>query len=828
MKRNNVVFTILAMLWFAVEGQSYPGSGNAPDMLKIGVLSGKVKDVTTGNFVEYTTVSLYRQKDSTLVTGTITKPDGSFILNELPFGMFYLDASFVGYKTTRLTKIVLSPKTPVVDIGTITIEPSATALEAVEVVGNRPAIEYKIDKKVIAVDQSIVASGGTAVDVLENVPSVQVDVEGNVSLRGSSNFTVLIDGKPSVLKGSEALQQFPAASIENIEIITNPSAKYDPEGSGGIINIIMKKQKQSGISGIVNASVSTNGSYGGNFLINLRKNKMNYFLGGNYNIRKFGNTMFSDIRKFHDDTTGYEINHATGEFDRNGMEIRGGIDYNLSPQSTLSLSGSYNERVFGRTALTDKEKYSAPTAGEDIYSLNNSDFEVHRNYYELNLDFQQKFNDSGHQLLTSLRYTDEYSNEINNLRIDTTDQFGIITGIDPYLEHTREWGDETEFRAKVDYTLPINENSKFEAGYQADYEKSTEDYRFETYLSEANYWQENLNRRNDGIFSEAIHSLYAIYSNSTKFIDYQLGLRTEYDDRLLKQELLNRNYPFTKWDLFPSVHLSRKLPKDFQVQASYSRRIERPRQRYLDPFEVYVDPDNVRVGNPALEPEYVNSYELNMQKSLKGQGFVSLETFHRQTVNLISRFRRLRPDNIMENTFENINKDFSTGIEIMANVPLAKWWIFNASLSMFDYRIRGDVSSNVIDENTFSWNARANSMFRFKWGLQAQITGFYNAPSITPQGTREGFFFTNIGIRQDLLKRKLTLALQARDLFGSSKFRFTSSGPNFTSVNEFKRESQIITLALTYRINNYKQKNRKNGDQNMNEIEFNSDGGDIY
>ena len=820
------LFTVLSISVGAQLNQRRPDLSNLP---KEGVLTGKVKDLISEKFVEYATIAVFRHRDSSLVGGTISLPDGSYSVNNLPYGMLYLEASFVGYKKTRITRIPLTPEKKVVDMGVLVIEPSSTSLEAVEVVADRPQIEYKIDKKVITVDQNIVAAGGTAVDVLENTPSVQVDIEGNVSLRGSSNFTVLIDGRPSVLKGNEALQQLPSSTIQSIEIITNPSAKYDPEGSAGIINVLMKKQKQSGVNGIVNASLSSNGSYGGDVLINLRKNKINYFLGGNYNVRSFGNTGYLEKQIFNVDTF-FQIKNPEGTFHRDGARFKGGFEYNLDSRSTLAVSGSLGRFSFGRTASSKEQQYYHPATGENLFFIQDNDFNITRNSYELALDYQLKLNDAGHQLQTSVTYSDEWSSENSILEQDTVGSNWQSIGTPAYMERTLEDDAETEFEAKIDYTLPVSEKSKFEAGYAADYEGSSGNYRFQNYNNESDFWMENDSLFNDKDFSNVIHAAYAIYSNGLgKLFDFQTGLRIEYNDRLLVQNETNEKFGFNNWDFFPSIHISRQLPKNFQAQASYTRRIDRPRDRELDPFKTYMDPYTARIGNPGLKPEYTNSYELNIQKNLKGNGFVSLEFFHRQTNNLIDRYTVVDTlTRISTFTYKNINRDYSTGAEAMINMPLAKWWILNTSASFYNYTLKDSSGSIDLDKSSFTWSARFNSMFRFKTGTQVQLMGFYRAPSITSQGDRKGFFFTNVGIRQEFFSRKLILSLQVRDILGMAKFEYTSSGEGFYQYRKMKRESQIISLSASYKINNYRQKMRRENGQNINEVEFDSSEGEMF
>ncbi|MBN2214371.1 MAG: TonB-dependent receptor [Bacteroidales bacterium] len=818
-----------AIILFTAGAQPYQRGQDLSKLPREGVITGKVRDLVSEKFVEYATIAVFSQRDSSLAGGTISQPDGSFTVNNLPYGMLYLEASFVGYKKTRITKILLAPQKKTVDLGVITIEPSATSLEAVEVVAERPQIEYKIDKKVITVDQNIVATGGTAVDVLENTPSVQVDIEGNVSLRGSSSFTVLIDGKPSVLEGSEALQQLPTSTIQSIEIITNPSAKYDPEGSAGIINVIMKKQKQSGINGIIDATVSSNGSYGGDVLFNLRKNKINYFLGGNYHERNFGSTGYLEKQIFNVDTF-FQIKNVEGTFHRDGIRLRGGFDYNIDSRNTISLSGRIGQFSFGRTTEAKQNEYYQPARDESLYFIQDNDFEITRKFYELALDYQLKLNENGHQLQASVTYEDESSTEKSILKQDTVNSNWKSIGAPAYQERTFEDDGETEFRAKIDYTLPFSERSKFEAGYQADYEGSSGNYRFQNYNNQEYIWMENDSLFNDKDFNDIVHALYATYSNGLgKLFDYQVGLRVENNDRVLIQNETNERYTFNRWDLFPGIHISKQLPKSFQVQASYTRRINRPGDRELDPFRTYMDPYTSRVGNPGLKPEYTNSYELNVQKNLKGTGFISMELFHRQTNNLIDRYTVVDTlTRISTFTFKNIARDYSTGAELMINMPFAKWWNFNASSSFFSYSLKDSTGIIDLDKSSFTWGARFNSTFRFNTGTQVQLMGFYRAPSITSQGERRGFFFTNLGIRQEFFSRKLIVSLQVRDILGMAKFEDISSGEGFYQYHKRKRESQIVRLSVSYKINNYRQRERRQNGQDINEVEYDNGDPDVF
>jgi outer membrane cobalamin receptor len=802
---------LAASFIYAQRPQGYQGSGNMP---KEGVITGKVQDQASGEFVEYSTVVVYNHRDSSVVTGTITGPDGSFIVNELPYGFYYVELSFIGYKKSRVSKIRITPGNKVIDIGTVKLEPAYTSLEAVEVTAAKPRVEYKIDRKVITVSEDVSSAGGTAVDVLENTPSVQTDVEGNVTLRGSSNFRVLIDGKPSILEGSEALQQIPASTIQSIEIITNPSAKYDPDGMAGIINVLMKKQKQRGFGGIINASVGTKEKYSTDFLLNYRKGNINFFGGLDLDDRKFSGTGLMNRETYLSDTTFYVDSDGDREFKRAGIEFKGGVDYNINEKHSLTFSANKGNRSFTRSQYSKYHEYSDPALIDQWY--NSSDqFKVDNNYYNVNLDYLVKFDQLGHQLLASVYFN---TNEGINTSYTQEDTASII-GIGTLKQRSSQDEAENELRIKADYVKPFANNGKIEAGYQSRIDMNKTDFIFEDYDYDRNEWLFNSEFSNDIELSRNIQSVYGLYSSNLIGIDYQLGLRMEYTDRVIKQLTTDQEFTYNKLMFFPTFHFSKQFRNNIQLLASYSRRIERPRIWVLNPFTRYIDRLNLRIGNPELEPELTDSYELNFQKQF-GKSFVAIEGYYRQTNNKITRIRMLdttTTENVLIHTVDNLNKDFSLGTELMANLELFKWWNLTTSFNFFNYHIKGEILEEDISQVKNTWNMRANSTFKFKWGTRVQLTGFYAGPSVTAQGDREAFYNVNAAIRQDFMNKRASLTLQVRDIFKSRKFEFTTTSEGLYTHNIFTREPQIVMLSFTYRLNNYKQQKR---DEEVNEIDF--------
>lgn len=787
-----------------------PGAGHGGNDAS---LTGRIIDATTNQAIEYANIVLYREKDAKMVNGTITDASGSFKLDQLPYGKFYLTVNFIGYNRDTIKGIKLFPKQKHVNLGKISIKQSAVDIEGVDVVADRAHVEYKIDKKVVNVSQDITSVGGTAVEALENVPSVTVDIEGNVSLRGSTNFTVLIDGKPSVLDGTDALKQIPVSSIENIEIITNPSAKYDPDGVAGIINVVLKKEKRGGFSGVINGMLGSNNKYGGDFTFSYRNNKVNVFAGAGYRNFSFESNGNSERETYLNDTTDYQFYDIQRDFVRAGYNIKAGMDFYATEKATITLSGRYGMMDFGRNLLSKVHTYDSPFTFEN-YSINQHDFAVIANYYSLTFNYQQKFERPFHKLDVMLHYSSRDGENTEEQNEQPTTANWQPTDENPYRNKSNETGPSQEFRLEVDYTQPIGEKGKLEAGLQTRIDDEPEDYVFENYNFLSETWETDDMFSREMEFSRNIYAAYTTISNEFNRFAIMAGLRAEYTDRRINHTKTDEPYTINRLDFYPTLHLSRQFENGNQVQASYSRRIRRPRGWYLEPFPSYIDSRNMRVGNPELKPEYISSVEINYQKRFN-TSYVAFETYYRLKTNDITRIRTVQDDGIMLHTYENLDEDHSLGAELSGNLELTKWLRLNPSATVYLYKINGTVDEETVNTESINWNCRLNSTFKVTPTTRIQTNMYYRGPSVTAQGEREGFFMTGAAVRQDFFGRKLSLALRVRDIFGTAKHEFISEGTDFYTYNYFTRESPMFYLSVTYLINNYKKGmkgDRENGD----------------
>ena len=806
MRQILLIFTFLISL---INILAQPGGDRRSAMMnaKEGKLTGTIIDVSDNSPMEFTSVALYRSRDSSLITGSISGPDGTFTMTELPYGKFYLIANFMGYDKTYIDDILISPRQKNPDAGKIPLKPSVQQLDEVEIIADQSHVQYKIDRKVINVGQDINAATGTAADVLRNTPSVSVDIDGNVSVRGSENFTVLIDGKPTPLSGNDALQQIPASAIRNIEIITNPSAKYDPDGMAGIINIVSKKNALKGFSGIINAKVGTGDKYSGDFLINYRNDKFSAYMGGSLRDETYRGEMYylKEFRK--GDTIHYDELDGSRNRIRTGKELKAGFDYSFNENSILGFSAEAGSHKFS-SGGSQKQRLYDDNLSYNNYLISDNVSSHGGDYYNLNLNYTKKFDDSGHELTSYVSFSNHKGEDSDSqIEYPANSDFEVDENLVPNRIRTGEVGDEFELRAQIDYTRPIGENGKLEAGYQSRIDDEVENYLFENWDPDLNEWGiiDTLSSSND--FFRNIQALYLTYGNKLGNYQYQFGLRGEYTDRRILNAESDEQLTINRFDFFPTLHLSRSFKNEHQIMASYSRRINRPRGWYLEPFLTYMNSTTLRKGDPSLEPEYMNSFELGYQKAF-GPSFIAFEGFYKNTVNKIERIQNVYDidKRITLLTFDNISKDHSLGGELMVNYSSLKWLTLNASTSLYRYWIEGEVNGNQIDTRSNNWQFRLNSTFNISSKTRLQLMGMYLGPSVTAQGKREAFFFTSAAVRHDFFDRKLSATLQIRDILGTMKHEFTSYGPGFESYVEFTREPRVVMLSLSYKINNYRQK----------------------
>jgi outer membrane receptor protein involved in Fe transport len=775
-----------------------------------GIITGKVFDKSSGHIVEYANIVVLAKTDSSVVTGTISDAEGYFTVNRVPAGNYEVHVRYLGFNDKQFD-VSINRNNLNVNLGEIYLEPAALNLEDVVVEGERSPIAYQLDKKVIDVSQMPTVISGNAADVLENVPSVTVDIEGNVSLRGSGNFTVLIDGRPSIIDAQDALQQIPASSIKSIEIITNPSAKYDPEGTAGIINIILKKNQNYGMSGIMNANAGLNDKYGGDFLFEYKTEGINTTFGLDYN-RRFspGESTSEEIFTINNNTS---FLNSTGEreWGRISWGLRGGIEFLLGENDVLSFGGRYGDRDRQMNSFQNYIEWSELAPQQNSY-LSFGERQRGGDHYAFNTNYFHSFSPDGHKINAELVYG-----------YDNSDESTITSEFDNNVQtggrKTTESGPSFEIEGKLDYTLPLGENRKFEAGAQGEIDVSEENTTLSVYSTEAGEFLLQPEFTNTTDYNRSELAIYSLYADQFGKLGIQGGVRGEYTYRTIDVARQNQQFNIDEWDFFPSIHSSYKFAEGQQMMASYTRRIDRPGGWQLEPFDTWMDANNVRRGNPALEPEYIDSYELGAQTFI-GKAVLSGELYYRMTHNKIDRVQSIYSEddslrNITLHTTENIGKDYSIGSELMLILDPWEFWNINLMGNLYNYRIEGLLYNEPFSRESFNWGTRFNNVFKISKSTTLQFNVNYNSPSVSSQGTREGFFRTDAAVKQDFFERKLSLTVQVRDIFSTAKHEFSSQGQNFYRYNYFTRESPMVMLNLRYNFNNFKQErdgDRSNGD----------------
>lgn len=801
------VFFLLTHALFALP----EGSGS----VKKGIVKATVIDSKTNEPISYANVTLHNISDSVYVNGAATGMNGELLLNNLPDGKFFVKISYVGYEKKYVSDIEINDQKKEVSLGTIKLNSEDIQVSTVSVVGEKAPEELHLDKKVINVSQNLNASGGTVLDVLQNQPSVQVDQDGNVSLRGSTNFTVQVNGKPHPVQGSDALRQIPADMVESVEIISNPSAKYDAEGSAGIINIVLKTQMQDNTAGILNAGLGSRTKYNGDFTINYKSG--DYTLTGNLDYRKNTNfiSQFFDRTSFLNNSTENLNSDVSGRFIRDNYTAKAGLDYSLSDKSYLSFTNSYGDMSIKRDftfKFANTTTGSSPATDYDL-SHGVNDFDVR--YFNSILFFSQQFTPKVDDLTVELNYTTVKLPSLqSNAEYTTDESFEQFLGL-PILTELNNNTKRNEGRIKTNYSYSFDKDSKFETGLQFNlfYKNIVILNRY--YDNDNSVWQIDPVYSNSFNFRNNIYSAFATYSNIISGFNYQLGLRLEQTDRLLDQKTLNEDYKYSELHLFPSLNISTKFKDEQQLQFSYSRRINRPFEMSLNPFPIFSTSYVSFVGNPDLLPELTNSFELNYQHFLKGL-FFSVQTYYRQSDNSILQTQRLGEDGFMTLSFINAAKNEVLGSEISSSITLIPWLRIDPSVNLFNRKMTGLISSERRITEKFTWSSRLNTTVTLSPTTRLQISMNYMGRQVDIQQTIDPIFNLTITARQELFEKKLIASVSAQNLFNTGKFGLNSNGTNFNLIGNFRPEAPVFRLTLSYNFNNYKNTSRANDRVDIN------------
>ena len=777
-------------------------------------LKGIVVEKVSKQPLEYATISLFNPSTLKVDGGGMTNSKGEFEIT-LNAGTYDLSIEFISFKTSVYKNQNYSENK---NLGTLSLEEDFTQLNQVEVRAEKSTVEIKLDKKVYNVGQDLVVKGGTVSDVLDNIPSVTVDVEGNVALRGNDNVRILIDGKPTnAINISEALRLIPADAIDKVEVITNPSARYDAEGGGGILNIILKKGKNQGINGTILASVGTPESSGlsGNF--NVKSELANFFTTLGYNKRNGpGNTMINQ-QNFDNNNTliSYIEERRTNQRLSEGFNSIVGMELFLDKTSSWTNSISIRKNRGGNPENVFYNEYLP--SGDYFKSGRFNDIKRNTKNVEFNTNYIKNFNNQGHKLTIDGSFS--VSTDFENSSILGTDiipVYAVITN-----EITKNTQKQSRNLIQADYVYPFGK-SQFEAGFRGNYSSLFSDFNVQEDLTGNGTFTTNPFVTGILDYQENVTAAYSQFGSKYKKISYLLGFRME-DSHIVIDQISNGISNTKRYvNYFPSVFLNYTLKEGTNITLSYSKRINRPRDRFINPFSSYSSNINLFFGNPDLDPALSDVYEIGILKKWK-QITLNSSVYVNNTTNSFQIVRKERGDFIngipvIINTPFNLSTDTKLGFEFTLNYTPYKWWRLNSNFNFFQNktdgrytytRTTGEVVNIDFNNSASSWFTRLTSKINLPYKIDWQTNFTYNGEQRTAQGRSLGIASANIGFSKDILKEKGTIAFNVNDVFNSRKRINDLVLPNVNSYSEMQWHQRQVTLSFTYRFNKLKTDKEK-------------------
>ncbi|WP_258542110.1 TonB-dependent receptor domain-containing protein [Parvicella tangerina] len=771
-----------------------------------GQLSGRVMDKQSDEAMLYVTVSLHNLTDTSLVTGGITDMEGKFKITDVPVGDKYLfKCSFIGYGTQYIAVDFTNKKS--IDLGDVVMAPGTNELDGVDVTVDRPTVTYEIDKKVVNVENMNTVASQTAVEVLANIPSISVDMDGNISLRGSAGFTLLIDGRPSALPPSDALQMIQASNIKDIEIITNPSAKYDAEGTSGIINVILKKNKLEGVSTLINVSGGNSGytseywNYNGDFLTSINKGKFKFNIGGQFvNRNRFRDIEQERITTIGSDESKIESSGLHRFFGKN-FGGNAAMEYAPNDNNVLSVGLDVRQRQWNAAAKYDFDEYSNDT----LVSAYRNDERTLRNFFVVSgsLGYQHLFQENKDHYLSLTSTYNLYDGEE-----DAQTEFYTTEGVYQGGNRNTEVGPSNAIRVSLDYQYPFKNKMKLQVGARGDFGFSGDDQDSYAYSFAEEEYVRLDSFSTDVAYAQNVYAGYTILNGKIKEkLGYQVGLRAEYTDRFIELTNSTQNTSIQRLDWFPSAHFSYELDEKNQFKASASRRINRPRSWHLEPFIAWEDPYTVRQGNPNLLPEYIQSYELGYIRELE-KGSFSTELYFRNTNNIRERIQEVYDTNVIIKRPVNAGVSQALGAELAFNKKLFKWWSLDVGANLFYYKITGQIPGSSLDQESFSYRARLANSFILPNDWKVQLITLHESDVVSVQGVDKGFTSVDLAIKKDFLERKVSATLQFQNMLATQRRETWVDTETLYSYRLATPKYPVITLAVSVRLNNFNNQDK--------------------
>lgn len=780
----------LATVLFFSTGSTFLYAQQTP---ATGRVYGKIADGQNKG-IGYATVTLLKQ-DSTVVNGDLTQEDGSFNIAPTGNGNFILRVSGIGAETKYVDNISITPQAAEKNLGTIKTGNSAQKLKGVTVTAEKAAMEMSIDKKTFNVEKNITATGGSATDVLQNIPSVSVDVDGSVSLRGKAS-TILIDGKPATMFGGDvtsALQSLPSASIQSVEVITNPSSKYDAQGTAGIINIITKRDKKFGFNGSVTVGAGTRDKYNGSLNLNVKNEKWNIFLNSSMRLNRNYNRTTNERTNVGSDAFYSSYDDNIRKF--NGFFNSLGAEYTINKNNSITLTQNINKMQWGGNGVSNYK----------VYSNGVIDSTQRRSSYNLggpvssstSLDYKHKFKKEKQELTANATYAKTWVERNQEYETAILNSDGIQRNHTVYQKAPGS-GSNASLNAQADFTTPLNKTDKLDAGLKTQlvwFESSNTPT-----IDSGNGVKTDYTLLNNFNYTQQTHAAYTNYGGQRGNWGYQAGLRLEYfsyDGST--QTKTYQAYSTNFLNLFPTAYVSYKLPKDQNIFLSYSRRTNRPGFMQLMPYIDLSNPQDTNMGNPNLKPEFINNSELNYSKSFKKGHNFTASAYYQFTENMIERYRKFYSDGTTFTQPQNLNTGLTYGLELIGKMQLLPKWDATLSFNFFQNEVRGANIDPVLNNSGFSWFSKLNTNIKLPKDFSVQINGNYEAPKVAAQGTLQEVYWLDIAVRKNLLKNKATLTVNVSDILNTRKYTTVFDYPAYTQTTYRDRETRIGNISFTYR-----------------------------
>nr|WP_315146732.1 TonB-dependent receptor [uncultured Flavobacterium sp.] len=813
--KNLKFISILLLLLTSINHYSQ----QKPPIAKIKI-TGKIIEKVSKQPLEYATITFTNGASTKSIAGGITNPKGEFNIDIIP-GTYDIKIEFISFKPLIFKDRKLLEKT---NLGQIALEEDATQLNEVVVRAEKSSVEIKLDKKVYNVGQDMMVKGGTVSDVLDNVPSVSVDAEGNVSLRGSDNIRILIDGRPSyAVNIAEALKQLPADAIDKVEVITNPSARYDAEGGSGLINIILKKGKNQGFNGTFIASAGIPETYGLTANLNYKTEKLNYFTTLGYNHRTNEGGGKTNSQYFNDDGSikNFLDEDRDTERTRDGFNGRAGIEWTVAPNTFWTNAINFQKNTGENNDLINYNNFDAAyNFTGSTYRLGNG--KSSSDNVEFTSNLIKNFNDKGHKLTVD-----------GSISRNTDDENSLITGSNNF-NNTLNNQVQKQAQLQADYVLPLGEGSQFEAGYKGNFGNLNNEYYV---LDELGVKINNLSNTLE--FIENINALYTQYGFKKNKFSYLFGLRWE--DTNIEVNLLEdpKDFNTKKYNnFFPSAFVSYEISDQSNITTSYSKRLSRPRGRFMNPAVNYASNVNIFQGNPDLDPSLTNKFDFGFIKRWDKITF-NTSAYFEDTKDVFSFVRSPTGDivtsdgkvvtpkpgevivgiPVIRSSPINLGKEQKYGFEFTLNYSPFKIWRLNSNFNFYNVKTTGehsytDTKGNLIiqnlDNQASSWYTRISSKLTLPYKIDWQLNGTYNGQQKTAQGKYLDQFSMNTALSKDVLKDKATIAFNISDIFNTRKMRSYTYLENQTSYGEMQYRKRQFNLSFTYRFNKPKGEREKN------------------